>query len=381
MPRTDVHRPADFDPADYEVVDYIDNRRPEPPTFALSAQAAELYRQAVQRWEDRVWQYFPNWRTGADDHRSIHQCNHCGHPGIRWVAVVKYIPSGDFLAFGEICAERCDLNGRDAFRAKFIKDRAAREAAALEKQLRRDAFRAANEDVVAFLEAVEDRYNGYGEADFLTSLKQQLASKGELSEAQVAAARRSIQRQAERDARRAAEQAALATAPALPEGRREITGEIVSTKVTHGTYGETFKMLVREDDGNKVYGTIAQALWSQLAAKGNSDGLNGFRGERVTMTAKVERSRDDQHFGFFSRPTNAHLLDAPVGTGCTCDQAEHQFAAEALDCPIHGEENCRAAEEQQRSEIEAENAWLVAAEAPTADDMAFDRYEREIGLT
>jgi hypothetical protein len=35
---------------------------------------------------------------------------------------------------------------------------------------------------------------------------------------------------------------------------------------------------------------------------------------------------------------------------------------------------------EQAAEIAAEYAWLRAAEAPTADDYAFERYEAEMGL-
>lgn len=74
----------------------------------------------------------------------------------------------------------------------------------------------------------------------------------------------------------------------------------VTTKVQLGDYGSTVKMLVRLDDNNKVWGTVPLALDCP-------DG--GYRGHRVEFTGTIERSRDDEHFGFFSRPTKASLVE------------------------------------------------------------------------
>lgn len=320
--RSDVHRPADFDPADYQVIDYLDNKRPEPPfpgPRGISADAYALYEAAVAEWQRRIFEHFPDWRTDGGDHQSIHQCNHCGHPAIRWVAVVEHVPTGDRLAFGEICAERCDLAGRDAFRAKFIKDRAALEQAAYENKMRRSAFAQDNQDVVDFLANVNDDYDSR-EPEFLISLKAQLGNKGELSDAQVEAARKFIAKRQERDERIAAERASLADAPPLVEGRRVIEGEVVSHKWTENRgYGSQHKMLVREADGNKVYGTVPASIdeltvnhivhpdadnFSQVEYV---DGIE-LRGLRVRLTGTVERSKDDDHFGFFSRPSKGEVV-------------------------------------------------------------------------
>lgn len=78
-------------------------------------------------------------------------------------------------------------------------------------------------------------------------------------------------------------------------GRIVITGEVVSLKTVESDYGTQFKMLVRDDRGFKVYGTEPSSI-------------NPGKGERVTFTARVERSKDDDYFGFFSRPTKAAIL-------------------------------------------------------------------------
>jgi len=97
-------------------------------------------------------------------------------------------------------------------------------------------------------------------------------------------------------AQRAAEQAELDAAEPCPTGRVEITGEILATKLQESYYGDTWKMLVKDDRGFKVWGSIPSSL-------------HASRGARVTFMAAVEPSRDDDKFGFYKRPTKAVNLD------------------------------------------------------------------------
>jgi hypothetical protein len=293
MARTDIHRPAEFDPDDYQVIDYLDNRRPEPPPAHLLGRpgVAEMYELMVAAWQARIFKHFPDWRTGGDDHTSVFHCNHCGHPGIRWVAVVEHKPTGKRLAFGETCAERTELPGRSAFRAKHIKDRAALEAAALANKLADEQFDIDNPGMRQFLYANE-------QDEFLGSLYRQLNRNHELSERQLAAVRRSQEREAQWQERKRQEREALANVAPLAEGRYRIEGEILSTRWQESAYGSALKMLVRLDDGNKVWGTVPNHLLGGAELKG----------ARVAFTAKVERSPDDEHFGFFKRPTGAELV-------------------------------------------------------------------------
>ena len=97
-------------------------------------------------------------------------------------------------------------------------------------------------------------------------------------------------------AQRAAEQAELDAAEPCPTGRVEITGEILTIKLQEGYYGDTWKMLVKDDRGFKVWGSIPSSL-------------HASRGVRVSFMAAVEPSADDDKFGFFKRPTKAVNLD------------------------------------------------------------------------
>lgn len=88
----------------------------------------------------------------------------------------------------------------------------------------------------------------------------------------------------------------------LQEGRREVEGEILSVKERATDFGYVWKILVLQDDGNKVWGTLPRAI------DGAADQLVG---RRIHFTAKVSRSREDPLFGFYSRPTKASLIQDP----------------------------------------------------------------------
>jgi hypothetical protein len=64
---------------------------------------------------------------------------------------------------------------------------------------------------------------------------------------------------------------------------------------------------------------------------------------------------------------------------CTCPETA-RGPWDCLDCPLHGAEAEEYLAAEQQAEIDAENAWLRAAEAPTNDDLAFEAYEARMGL-
>jgi len=93
------------------------------------------------------------------------------------------------------------------------------------------------------------------------------------------------------------EKAKAENLPALTEGRRLLSGEVVSTKWHEGNYGTTPKMVIRLDCGNKVWGTIPAEI--ENTTEGDIDELVG---KRVYIVATVKVSDKDSHFGFYSRP-------------------------------------------------------------------------------
>lgn len=106
--------------------------------------------------------------------------------------------------------------------------------------------------------------------------------------------------EAERVAVRLAEYEAAEEAP---EGRVQVSGEIIRTRAEDSYYSFTsvvVKMLVRDDRGFKVWGTKPDSL--------NDAGV----GSHVTFTATLTASQDDPKFAFFKRPTKASVTDEEV---------------------------------------------------------------------
>lgn len=131
-------------------------------------------------------------------------------------------------------------------------------------------------------------------------------------------------------AKRAAKQAEAALTPA-PAGRVAVTGEIISAKAVEGDYGTSYKILVKDDAGFKVWCSLPKAQADQaydeyleqvtaagrsiwdfgpacwfLGAQGTDE--QGVKGRRITFTATLEPSKDDVAFAFGSRPTKGAWL-------------------------------------------------------------------------
>ena len=98
--------------------------------------------------------------------------------------------------------------------------------------------------------------------------------------------------QAERDARDAAHQ----NGEDAPEGRVEITGTVLCFKWQGSDYGDVLKMLVQDDRGFRVWGSVPKSL------------DDAERDSRITFTATITQSDRDAKFGFFKRPTKAAVI-------------------------------------------------------------------------
>ena len=83
------------------------------------------------------------------------------------------------------------------------------------------------------------------------------------------------------------------------EGKLTIEGEILTIKEECNMFGVALKMLIGDDRGFKVWGTMPRAI---------EDDDNCQRGSKVRFIATVQRSETDASFGFFKRPTKAEVL-------------------------------------------------------------------------
>lgn len=83
----------------------------------------------------------------------------------------------------------------------------------------------------------------------------------------------------------------------VEEGRIVITGEVLAFKWQSSDYGETLKMLVQDDRGFRVWGSVPKGL------------DDAERNSRISFTATVQQSNDSTKFGFFKRPAKAEILN------------------------------------------------------------------------
>lgn len=309
MTRTDVHSPTNLVTEDYEFA------------YAYDAHPESGERQAVRVMLnlllDEGFRFTPI--HGGDS------CDHCG-ARLRYVAVLKHLPTKGLIKVGEDCLSNRFDRATSEFHALRTSARLNRE-----ERTRREAFAALCEThpVLAWLTYPEAIYgerittvcndggacfygaegNCPGHPDwtdfntFLSDIHGKALRYGSLSDRQVEAVAKAIVRDTERRdrkaARLAAEEAAKAAGDMEPvpvtDKRIVITGEVFTLKTVEGDYGVQFKMGVKDDRGFKVYGTEPSSISPEV-------------GSRVTFTARVERSRDDEFFGFFSRPTKAAII-------------------------------------------------------------------------
>ncbi|QKN87732.1 hypothetical protein IXEL_31 [Microbacterium phage Ixel] len=235
---------------------------------------------------------------------------------------------------------------------KWCHERAVRKAQADRKrqaehqkkvdaaEARRQALKAADPEVYEFLMGIviegddQHLYPSYDEwaaaqsnvklekDGFIRTMAETLrwvAPSKDFTPNMIAAVRRTMERRAA--------QAAEAEAHPAPSGRVVVTGEIASAKVVEGDYGTSYKVLVKDDQGFKVWCSLPKAQVEQAIEEYNethpeaytwgpacwllgADGTDeqGIKGRRITFTATLEPSKDDVSFAFGSRPAKGAWL-------------------------------------------------------------------------
>lgn len=268
LPRLDIHRPSLIEPADYEFL----------TDFYQGANADLMRDYAYENRSHREFQeasplFDGNWSTKGS-------CDHCG-ASFSYGVCYRHLPTGELINVGHICAA-----GTLSFPSRVEMKR--KEAAERGRVLRMvEEFTEENEAVVFHLQEFK------AENSFYSDLWMKLHKYGELSERQVAAVERNIDADIERRAKWEAEKA---NAVPVPTGRMQICGEVKTTKVQESDFGDQVKMLVLDDRGFKVWGTVPNSIY------------NVSKGERVSFMAQVAPTEKDAYFGIFKRPTQAKLI-------------------------------------------------------------------------
>lgn len=203
---------------------------------------------------------------------------------------------------------------REKARARRL---AASEAKRLERVAKRDAkvdaLRRQYPEVMAYLESLEmDEWgNTQTRNPFISALRDRAVNEGFMTDKMAAAAMKIIDKEKAEAARPKIE---------VIEGRGVITGAIVGVRRVESQWGSTLKATIADDRGFRIYGSLAGNLVDEAYNEwlksvkgrenyyGDESWLDACKGKRVTFTARVERSRDDVEFGFFTRPSKAEFI-------------------------------------------------------------------------
>jgi hypothetical protein len=303
MNENNVHSEANFNPAEYEVEAYLDNR---PPVFMPSPfggpgsidAGLRDYENERKAWEQELKFYFPGWMNGDPDH-NIHKCRHCGNTNVRYIVACKHLPTGKNVVFGDICVDRLSFANRSEFKAAQVRARAAQANARWRVYAAREKFLAENPDFRAVLASFDPEAPVHAKNNFARDIVAKLNQYGSLSSAQINAFINSLERDRTYAAGKAQE--ALEVKGPVPTGRVEFVGEVVSKQLRDSMYGETWKLLVKLENNSKVWMTCPSSAVSSLE-----------RGMKAVFKATVEASKDDPSFGFGKRPTIKELPEAPV---------------------------------------------------------------------
>lgn len=300
--RTDIHRPSapDFDPQSYDWTGDVVDFCPEDGTSSRESGWFDANR-TIQALEAEGYHFAEvhNFEIGYTV-----QCQHCG-AHLRYAALLKHQVSQEMLWVGETCLDN-RFSGMTKAQFDHLRKTAmlAREAA--EKLAAFNQFLVDHPELVPAtytynlvfdVEQGEFAHEKFGTgwatsviADILSKLRQY----GSISEKQIALI---VRLEAEIEEKISNYIPPVPNGPA-PRGKQTIEGEFVSSKAVEGYMGNTaYKMIVKLDNGSRVYGTIPMSL---------SD-VN--KGDRVQFTATFEAPRDGaEDFAFFKRPTKAEII-------------------------------------------------------------------------
>jgi hypothetical protein len=278
-----VHNPVNFDPANYEVVDYLDNKRP-----GYYGQGMEAFEAEVKFWEADMLRVF-----GEDWRKKVRRCVHCGNGRVRWITATKHLPTGNVVVFGSDCTFRLDFANKQEWKLAVLKSKAEAGHARIKVWNARVKFLEANP---VFAAAVEQAKNPvHAKNSFVADVISKLNLYGSLSERQVSAVLSSLKRDVDTAAAKAVE--ATEVKGDAPTGRVMVTGTVLGVKVQESDFGVVKKMLVRLENNSKVWVTVP-----------GGSGIE--RNDMVTFTATFSVSKDDKSFGFGSRPVLVNRVAA-----------------------------------------------------------------------
>jgi hypothetical protein len=111
-----------------------------------------------------------------------------------------------------------------------------------------------------------------------------------------------------------------------PEGRTRIFGRIASVKWRESEWGGAYKMRI-VCDGYSVWGTCPERIAVITDKSGWVVSEVALVGRTIALTARLERSRDDESFAYFTRPSKIELDAAGIWVSAAKARADIDDAA------------------------------------------------------
>ena len=300
--RTDIHRPSstDFDPESYKYIGVIDlnpfevsdsDGRVEVVIDETDIDFDEV-ENLIKRGYMPAALYGINYEITSDTivdsiYEDIKTCGHCGSR-LRFAAVMAHEQSMEFIVVGQDCLTN-RFNEMSAADFKALRDAAKKAAQEAKKVEQRAALIAEHPELAGAAESGNT---------FIQDVMRKFYRYGELSDRQIAAVKTALVRDAEQAERKEVWATEAELAADAPTGKVTVTGEIVSVKSQETMFGSTLKMIVKTEDGWKLWVTVPSGITAQ----------DGLPGHKVTLTATVTPSDRDPKFAFGKRPSNAKLV-------------------------------------------------------------------------
>ncbi len=208
-------------------------------------------------------------------------CDHCG-AWFLYGAAFKNDTTDETMIVGNICAAKIGLD-TDEYADKLMRDKVRLMKARVVADKKMAAL-APNRRA-----ALEHKH--YISSDLRANFRKWHS----LSIKQWALAKKLVTDDATREKEKAEDPATPIPAPLL-DGRHEFVGLILGVKWEADYYGNLTvpKIVFKDDRGFKMYGTAPAVLLDRE-----------LKGSQVSFWATVEKSREDDTFGFFKRPTKA----------------------------------------------------------------------------
>jgi hypothetical protein len=317
MARKDIHRPAMIEPADYQFVafDYLPSDG-DPLGAAMFLAEQRKYKRAHMEKSGGFY--------SQHEHGGL--CHICGSVNAVYSASFYHAKSNSYIKAGLDCAQKLECEGIEAFRknVKKAKEAAAGknkakavlhgfglsaawdlyEADAAKRKAHAVAYKAWQDDGAD--EESAPQYPEWSKDEYTAlDIVSRLVKWGAISDKAASFLGQLLDR-IERAPEIAAEKAAakaleMADAKPVPvvEGRVLVKGEVLSVREQDGFYGVQIKMLVKSDAGFKLWGTVPSSISEEVK-----------KGSLIEFSASLDRSDDDQYFGFFKRPSKAKVLNA-----------------------------------------------------------------------